>query len=112
MTDRIRGCRGPLVMIVTEGSAGHSRVFRMVPGARIARRVHIALLFPWRPEELRQSTLIGGPDIIGFHGQIAVRLRRESRPWHALQTLFGHSDLETTLNTYTHSVPNPQRLAV
>jgi hypothetical protein len=24
---------------------------RVVPGARIARRVHIALAFPWRPEE-------------------------------------------------------------
>jgi hypothetical protein len=26
---------------------------RMVPGARIAPRVHIALPFPWRSEELR-----------------------------------------------------------
>jgi hypothetical protein len=26
--------------------------------------------------------------------------------------LLGHSDLETTLNTYTHSVPDSQRLAV
>jgi hypothetical protein len=28
------------------------------------------------------------------------------------QALLGHSDLETTLNTYTHSVPDSQRQAV
>jgi integrase len=28
------------------------------------------------------------------------------------QSLLGHSDLQTTLNTYTHAVPDSQRLAV
>jgi integrase len=28
------------------------------------------------------------------------------------QALLGHSDLETTLNTYTHAVPDSQRIAV
>jgi integrase len=28
------------------------------------------------------------------------------------QALLGHSDVETTLNTYTHAIPDSQRVAV
>jgi len=31
---------------------------------------------------------------------------------HTAQSLLGHSDLETTLNVYTHAIPDAQRRAV
>jgi integrase len=38
--------------------------------------------------------------------------RRVGESLRTAQSLLGHSDLETTLNVYTHAIPDAQRRAV
>jgi integrase len=57
---------------------------------------------------------IGQPRISwhSFRHTHATLLHENGESLKTAQALLGHSDLETTLNTYTHSVPDSQRLAV
>jgi hypothetical protein len=57
---------------------------------------------------------IGQPRISwhSFRHTHATLLYENGESLKTAQVLLGHSDLETTLNTFTHSVPDSQRLAV
>lgn len=47
-----------------------------------------------------------------FRHTHATQLADLGESLKTVQTLLGHSDLETTLNTYTHVIPESQRRAV
>jgi integrase len=57
---------------------------------------------------------IGQPRISwhSFRHTHATLLHENGESLKTAQALLGHSDLETTLNMYTHSVPDSQRIAV
>jgi integrase len=96
---------------------------------------HRLRMNPASPEELAFQTPKGTPlsDKNLYNRELAPACDRIGQPrisWHSFrhthatllhangeslktaQALLGHSDLETTLNTYTHSVPDSQRQAV
>ena len=57
---------------------------------------------------------IGQPRISwhSFRHTHATLLHANGESLKTAQALLGHSDMETTLNTYTHTVPDSQRKAV
>jgi integrase len=57
---------------------------------------------------------IGQPRISwhSFRHTHATLLHENGESLKTAQSLLGHTDLETTLNTYTHSVPDSQKKAV
>ncbi len=48
----------------------------------------------------------------GFRHTHATQLAEVGESLRTAQSLLGHSDLETTLNVYTHAIPESQRRAV
>jgi integrase len=111
---------------------------RVIPVSSALRRVletHRARMNPASPEELVFQTPKGTPlsDKNLYNRELAPACDRIGLPrvsWHSFrhthqtllhdsgaslktsQELLGHSDLETTLNVYTHTVPDSQRTAV
>ena len=111
---------------------------RVIPVSSALRRVlgdHHARTQPASPEELVFQTTTGTPlsDKNLYNRELAPACDRIGQPrvsWHSFrrthatllhangetlktaQALLGHSDLETTLNTYTHAVSDSQRKAV
>jgi integrase len=111
---------------------------RVIPVSSALRRVletHRARMNPTSPEELVFQTPKGTPlsDKNLYNRELAPACDRIGQPrvsWHSFrhthqtllhdsgaslktsQELLGHSDLETTLNVYTHTVPDSQRQAV
>ncbi len=111
---------------------------RVIPVSSALRRVletHRARMNPASPEELVFQTPKGTPlsDKNLYNRELAPACDRIGQPrvsWHSFrhthqtllhdsgaslktsQELLGHSDLETTLNVYTHTVPDSQRKAV
>jgi integrase len=47
-----------------------------------------------------------------FRHAHATLLAEAGESLKTAQSILGHSDLETTLNTYMHAIPDPQRRAV
>ena len=111
---------------------------RVIPISSALRRVlenHRTRMNPASPEELVFQTPTGTPlnDKNLYNRELAPACDRIGQPrisWHSFrpthatllhdngeslktaQALLGHSDLETTLNTYTHTVSDSQRKAV
>ena len=111
---------------------------RVIPISSALRRVledHHARMQSASPEELVFRTPTGTPlnDKNLYNRELAPACDRIGQPrisWHSFrhthatllhangeslktaQALLGHSDLETTLNTYTHTVSDSQRKAV
>jgi integrase len=111
---------------------------RVIPISSALRRVlenHHARMSPASPEELVFQTPKGTPlsDKNLYNRELAPACDRIGQPrisWHSFrhthqtllhdsgaslktsQELLGHSDLETTLNVYTHTIPASHRKAV
>jgi integrase len=120
------------------GSPKTKRSGRVIPISSVLRRVleaQHARMNPLSPEELVFRTAKGAPlsDKNLYNRELAPACDRIKQPrvsWHSFrhthatllhangetlktaQALLGHSDLETTLNVYTHTVSDSQRKAV
>ena len=67
-----------------------------------------------RRRVLRPACAVLNLPVVGWHSfrHTHATLLGEVASLKTAQTLLGHSDLETTLNVYTHAVPESQRRAV
>jgi len=111
------------------------RVIPISSALRSVLETHRAGMKPKTPEELVFQTSLGTPlnDKNLYNRELAPACDRIGQPrvsWHSFrhtyatllhnngetlktaQALLGHSDLETTLNTYAHTVSDSQRSAV
>lgn len=75
---------------------------------------------PLNPKNLYNRVLAPACDLMGqprvswhsFRHTHATQLAEVGESIKTAQALLGHSDLETTLNTYAHAIPSSQRRAV
>src|SRR5258708_6254451 len=81
------------------------------------RRPPRSTLFPYTTlfRSLRPACKTLGLPLITWHSfrhTHATQLAEVGESLRTAQSLLGHSDLETTLNVYTHAIPDSQRRAV